>query len=439
MKTTHPSFIRLLLRADHARFKPTAPVFGQSLSRPIFLFLLILFCTFSLSAQDAQSTARAVSDEPIQEITDKVTIPKDTINTIESAYRFKGKFGADRTDSPFRSNEITDIQVVKAPDGMTALEDLLAGQDNWNWEQDLSRIQPKKDKVYWIKTRLIGNDFFSGEQILHVSKYGNDKEAFDYIDIYTAKNKGEYKHQRTGNAIPSKERPYDFWATFFKAELFAADTLDLYIRLEGLNRYFPMKTIHLSHIDPSSMFPRQIQEATTKWLIGGILGIQFVLFLCLFFIERDRIHFYFATHAFGILLMLFFTDMNYFTYIPFPDWYKYYPDILNLGVMFATVGFLKITETYFGYKADSVYSKKVIPGLLFLWLFFYMYMFFSDAQIFMGKNSFGSLLMLFCFLLSCKSQRTIQNVEENLVYCADAFGTIGICCCGSKCVDAVRS
>jgi hypothetical protein len=126
------------------------------------------------------------------------------------------------------------------------------------------------------------HEFFNGEQILHVGYFGMEFFVFKYVDIYTSKNKGDYTHQRTGNAVPLSERPYDFWATFFKVELQAADTLDLYIRLEGVNPYRRMPTtIRLFHIDASSVFPRQVHEAVINWFIGGILSIGVVHFFSL--------------------------------------------------------------------------------------------------------------------------------------------------------------
>lgn len=386
MKTTLTFITWLLKPAYNLCISHRAIPLPKSFFRANLLFLLVtLYTTLSLLAQDAQNTTQVISGEQTQDIKDE--------------YHFKGEFGADIGWSPFKCNEIKNIQLLEVPDSKTTFEDLLVHQEDWKWDDNLINIRPKKDKVYWIKTQLIGTNIFHGEQIFHVSQSGDDKFAFDYVDIYISKNKGDYTHQRTGNAVPLSERPYDFWATFFKVELQTADTLDLYIRLEGLNRYFPMEVIGLYHVDSSSVFTQQVHEAAKKWLIGGIFSIQFIVFLCLFFIERERIHFYFSTLILGILLILFFTDLNYFSYVPFPELNKYYPDILNLGLILAMIGHVKFTETYFNYPAASICSKRIIPIFVILCILVYLYVFFSTSFIFIVRYSPGLFLMLFSLVV----------------------------------------
>lgn len=133
-------------------------------------------------------------------------------------------------------------------------------------------------------------------------------QAFDHVDVYSVKNGAAYTHQRTGNGVPLSERPYHYWPTFFKVDLQATDTVDLYVRLMGLNRYSPMEFIALYHIDPASVFPQQVYVAAKTWLAIGILGSQFVFFLLLFFIERERIHGYFSTMSLGLSLILLFNN-----------------------------------------------------------------------------------------------------------------------------------
>lgn len=395
---TIKSMIWLLNQAGPSLFShPIIPSKSTFFRMPLLLLGITLW-TLSLLAQNEQNIIRDTSDMQAHNPTKKITFSENTPEVFKTDYQFKGKFESNNSTSPFKYNKINKIQLAAAPDSMTTFEDLLVHQQDWKWDADKSDIRPKKDKIYWIKTQLIGNDFFKGAQILHVSWLGNDKYAFDYVDVYTSKNKGDYTHQRTGNAIPLSERPYDFWATFFKIDLQATDTLDLYIRLEGLNQYFPMPGIELNHID-STVFPQQIHKAAKKWLIGGILGIQFIFFLCLFFIERARIHFYFSTFILGILLILFFTDLNYFSYVPFPEWNKYYPDILNLGILLAMIGLVKFTETYFNYAATSIYSKRIIPIFVFVSILFYLYILLSTSRIFIVDYSLGLCLMLFSLLL----------------------------------------
>ena len=247
---------------------------------------------------------------------------------------------------------------------MTTFEDLLVHQEDWKWDDDIYNILPKKDKVYWMKTQLIGTNIFNGEQILRA--HDVSREVFDYLDIYISKNKGDYSHQRTGVRVPLAERPYKFWANFFKIELQDSDTLDIYIRLEGWNvpSNYPSRHIRLIHIDPSSVFPRQVNEAAKTWFYGGFLISQFVFFLFLFFIEKDRIHFYFATFILGFILNFFFAT----NYRPLPEWDIYRYPLEDLSLLIIPIAFLKFTQIYFNYGAASIYSKKIIPITIFAFI-----------------------------------------------------------------------
>jgi signal transduction histidine kinase/DNA-binding response OmpR family regulator len=325
---------------------------------------------------------------------------------LEYEYQFKGEFRNEvpwtfdaAAEIPFRFNQIRNIQLVEAPDSMTTFEDLLLHQEDWKWTDNNVNVLAKEDNVYWIKAQLIGTNFFNGEQLLQVGYYGLEFLVFNYVDIYTSKNKGDFTHQRTGNAVPLSERPYNFWATFFKVELQTADTLDLYIRLEGVNPYRRMPTlIRLFHIDASSVFPQQVHEAIANSFIGGILSIQFIFFLCLFFIERERIHFYFATFILGVFLLLFFSSDFYVCYIPFPELNKYNADLFSLGLLFFLIGLLKFTETYFNYRATSIYSKRIIPLTISVYISGYLYIFLSPSMFYFFE-SISTVLVVFFGLL----------------------------------------
>lgn len=79
-------------------------------------------------------------------------------------------------------------------------------------------------------------------------------------------------HQRTGNKVPLRERPYDFWAQFIKLEIQPTDTLDLFIRLDGADQHLSFSHIPFVHIDKSSVFPQQVNEGWRSGLFYGILG-----------------------------------------------------------------------------------------------------------------------------------------------------------------------
>jgi len=337
-------------------------------------------------------------------------------------YQFDGKFGKDRAESPFRRKKIRNIQALEAPDSLTTFEDLLLHKDNWRWEDDPFNVIMQKDKTYWIKTRLIGTNSFSGEQILHASSDGDEYVMADYVDVYISKNGSDFTHQRTGNLVPLKERPYNFWATFIKVKLAPKDTLDLFIRLKpGANKSSVLFVLpRLCHIDSSSIFPRQVEEAQKTWFFIGILFIQFLFFLSLFFIEKESIHAYFAVFILGIFLLLAFNvNFTYPSFVPFPEWYPYFAHLFNSGVIAVIIGFLKFTETYFKYPKSSIYTKKIIPIIIvFHIIVYFYYIVLNEFDLPQSLPNVGLLFVglhvlsiLFSFLLAIRAKQQVRLLK----------------------------
>ena len=297
---------------------------------------------------------------------------------LAEGYQFSGTFKTEHDYSPFRYNIVPNIELLEAPNTNSSLDDILAEQEDANWEDNYYNIVPEKGKVYWLKTQLKGNPAFFGEHIFYVSRSGTENQSFDYVDAYVLKNGDLLSHQRTGNAVPTRERPYDFWASFFKVELQPTDTIDIYVRLEGLHRVYPMRNIHLLHIDPTSLFPRQVNEARKSMFILGGIAIQFIFFIFLFFIERERIHFYFAGFILGIFLVLSAKFFNFRSFVPFPEFIPNFEMLTNIGVLVNSVCLLKFIEIYFNISPKSFTSRWLIPGFIVLQCFRFLFRVFEN-------------------------------------------------------------
>ena len=164
-------------------------------------------------------------------------------------YQFDGQFYFSNPIAPYLSNPIYPFELQVDPTGTASIEDIHQNNSKLAWG-NRKNILPEKGKIYWLKTRLYGSAVFRGDQTLYVSaNAGNDISSFDYVDIYISDGNGGFSHQRTGDQIPLKDRPYDFWITFFKVNLTSADTLDLYIRMEGAASYNPKPGFNLWHVD----------------------------------------------------------------------------------------------------------------------------------------------------------------------------------------------
>lgn len=281
---------------------------------------------------------------------------------IVEGYPFKGYFSPDSDKYfPFKANDILYHEFYEDPSKEATIAEI---SKNWNQLDRTNFLDTKQetDKVYWLKARFYGSPYFNGEQIFQIGpSSGKDIFSFDYMDAYTSDGQGGYTHQRTGDQVPLKERPYHFWANFIKLTINPTDTIDLFIRMEGADRRYLMNNILLFHVDKSSVFPRQVNEAIKNGLFYGILGIQCLYFLLLFFIEKDKIHLYFSFFSIGLLLGNGFVWDNFDSFVLFSFWRNYHLPLFYFGLFLTQFGFLKFTEVYFKYPKASIFSKWVLP------------------------------------------------------------------------------
>lgn len=281
-------------------------------------------------------------------------------------YRFEGKYSFRTGAYPFQGNKVQNLEILEAPKEGITIDEILSQGEALDWEENHLRVTCERGKVYWVKTRLIGGNAFSGEHLFHIG-YLHEWHTFDNVDAYTIKDGEVLTHQRTGGAVPPDERPYDFWATFLKVELQPTDTIDLYVRLEGFHREYPMYHIRLNHIDPLSFFSKSVNKAKEKMFVLGAIAVIFVFFLCLFFIEKERIHLYYSFFIFSGFCIIAFGENGLLTFIPFPEINTIRSKMNVFGMFFSAISFVKFTETYFNYSSSSsIYSKRIIPIYIIL-------------------------------------------------------------------------
>lgn len=293
-------------------------------------------------------------------------VDKETYLDIDGGYEFKGTFHRDFGHPYFVTNLIFHHEIVEDTVGIMEIDSVY---NNWQSldRKDWMSVKPAVDKVYWLKAKFIGSPIFNGAQVIHVtSNSTSDLFSFDYVDAYVPDGEGGFHHQRTGDQVPLRERPYHFWATFLKVDVPLNDTLELLVRLEGADSRHLPNQIFLTHVDESSIWPAQINLGLWSGLILGILGVQGLYFLLLFFTEKDWIHFYLSCFVFGFFILHGLNTNNYYTFVALPIWkeFRFIFDWLSLLLVF--FGLIKFTQTYFSYPKSTRLSKWIIPIYLFL-------------------------------------------------------------------------
>ncbi len=187
--------------------------------------------------------------------------------TLFEGYPFKGHFSSKHLFEriPFDVNFFINQEIYVDASGTVNIDSIAKNWNQLDWK-DVYSTKPVSNQVYWIKTRFYGSPYFNGEQTLYTPyRYG-----FDYVDAYWADGNDSYIHQRTGDKVSLEERPFNFWANFIKLNLSPIDTIDLFIRMEGLDPNYLTHQIALGHVDPSGLFPDQVKEAWENGIFYGI-------------------------------------------------------------------------------------------------------------------------------------------------------------------------
>ena len=285
----------------------------------------------------------------------------------KGGYEFGGQFTND-FGYPYSivSNYIYHHEIVEDSSGVLEINNISKDWLSLN-RKDWMAIQPEVDKVYWLKAKFIGSPIFNGEQVIHITDWAAiDVNTFDYIDAYIPDGKGGFHHQRTGDKVPLKERPYHFWATFLKIDVPLNDTVELFVRLEGIDAQLKSRRIMLTHIDESSIWPDQINKALFSGIILGIFVVQFLYLFFLFLIEKEWIHFYLSAFILGCFLVNFYNTENFNSFVALPFLKELVPQFNWLSLLLVFFGLIKFTQTYFNTPKSWRISKWVIPIYLSL-------------------------------------------------------------------------
>jgi len=295
------------------------------------------------------------------------TLNLDAQDTEANHYTHNGVFTASPRTT-FEFNQVKPTWLWEDAKGDATIQALLHQAPKWERNTDW---EPTGDKVYWLKTKLIGNTDFHGEQAFYVTHdLTKGINTFDYLDVWLVDSNGNLSHQKTGNKVPRRERPYNSGTRLIKVEIASTDTLDVYIRMMGINPFYPIYDIRLWHVD-TAIFQVQTYEGFKAGLFLGILGIQSFFFLLLFFIERDKIHLYFSLLIFGLFLNRSFYYPAKLNFDVFPYVYYYHDFLCYLGLVLALSAGLLFARTYLNYPDDGFISKKILRIYLFIMAFFY--------------------------------------------------------------------
>lgn len=304
---------------------------------------------------------------------DFALLKEDQTAGLIIGYPFAGTFINRQSTSIFTANHLINHEIYRDKSRSKSIQEI-----DKEWEtlktKDLFSIKPEADDVYWLKTNLHGTPYFNGRHIFEISTTPywsqrtytpvSDQFSFDYIDGYYRGPEGDFIHQQVGDHVNEQDRPLDFWANFLTIDIPLGESVAYYVRLEGTDHRFPISSIVMYHVDPTSLFPRQVNEGWLHGLYYGALGIYLLFFLLLFMVEREQLYFFFCISILGLLMINIFPEDIYSKYVVFPAWRDYHVPLYFIGFFILSFGFLKFTEKFLLIDKSSRLSRIIIPGFL---------------------------------------------------------------------------
>ncbi len=291
-------------------------------------------------------------------------------------YPFDGRFHPYATNFVFTGNPITTHDIVVDQGNQLTIDYV---KHNWAQLEKRNLFETKHavNTTYWIKTTLYGSTHFNGKQLLHISSTplytGADMFSFDYVETSISDQHGNTTTQLTGDHVSLKDRPYHFWGNFIKIDIQTSDTLEVLIKASGADRRFLMSNITLYHIDESSVFPKQATKSLEAGMFFGIIGLQTIFFLLLYFTDRDPIHIYYPILLVGLFSIFCFTETNFKNYILFPNLRDYHVPLFFLGNSLLQFGVIKFSQTYFQYPAHNKLAKYALNSFIAIIFLIHLY------------------------------------------------------------------
>lgn len=286
-------------------------------------------------------------------------------------YQYSEPFHSSSNNN-FKGTEVTPLWVYVDHEGGLDIEEISSHDTELPW-QYAHTISPHRDVTYWLKTCLVSDVHFAGEQVFMVGQdLGDDLHAYDSIDVYTLDKYGDYEHLSLGRHIPPDDRPIDFWANLIPIEIVPGDMTTVYIRLKGMSLSYPPSSIALWHIDFVDLFSRQLFLAQKSFLYYGILGIQVLFFLLLYFIERERVYLAFSIFGLGLFFTRAFSEYSFMSFVPIPELAVYNELLFHSSVYLTVAGGFFFMIYYLALPKKSFLVRRGIPIFLGLTLISYI-------------------------------------------------------------------
>jgi len=201
------------------------------------------------------------------------------------------------------------------------------------------------DRVFWLKVKLRSENYRDDDYAFEI---GYAEESWRKIDIYIEDSLGQYSHIISGNDLSLDEKVVPDWRNKFNVFVPKGGSRMVYIRLDTPARIMKPYRIRLAQLNPQKIMEDEMRTWQINGVFFGIVLIQGIFFIFLFFTTRLKYYLYYIVFLVGLALMMAAT--NYLPFL-FPYWKEFdfainigLGALLAVGLMYFSFHFLEIEK-----------------------------------------------------------------------------------------------
>jgi signal transduction histidine kinase len=253
------------------------------------------------------------------------------------------------------------------------------------------------DASYWFHTQLKADPRIPTRWLLEIGY-----PLLDQIDVHIIRNGINSESYHTGDLSPLVQRPIKHRLFLFPLEVDAAETIDLYIRINTESAV----QLPLNLWDPDTFYEQDEPRALAKAFVAGTLVIMFFYNLFLFFTIRDSNY----LHYVGLvaMMLLFYLSLNGLGYLyVWSDQIFISQRIMPVSISGLAVSAGLFTQVFLKTKTNTPTGHKILAFLTIGSVVIFFASFFLSYSITVrAAATFGGLLSIVCMGIGLVEMKT---------------------------------
>ena len=142
-----------------------------------------------------------------------------------------------------------ELWIFKDTSGTKAFQQVIAEEQLF--QPNTTRIDFEPNHVYWVKLLLEGESQDTLQPYFHITDNAWGEHSWNYIDAWLVRDSGVIEKQKTGIAIPKRERSVPSTKNLVGFRLAPKEQATLYVRLSGVHMPRTPRTIQINVVYPN--------------------------------------------------------------------------------------------------------------------------------------------------------------------------------------------